>query len=355
MYLKAAIYPTLFRYKDIENMNAPLQKIDANFKSLQIQYASLSAPQNAELISSSNKIVSKINALKSDTREKLLLVTCVTLLIIGILVLIFEKEDFSLFFVFSARIISANMLRYLDLHTLYETKCYVENPFFVSQLVKESNKCMNVLSKANFLRTLEKHENISENLEFECRPLTEKNEINHWQIKNMTAKAVFKKYWESIHTLKDEHFCNFNPTNSIEVEPSAYIKSHANMKDTSKFQVTWESCHKNASKIVKKLLRRPRFLPANFELVAKNWIFAASKNAHRDFVQVPTMYEIIMYCQIRGNATVKMYSTICTFNCQEKRFVLHEHQTLVYTHAWKIEVKPSSEQEFLALALYGYF
>ena len=84
-------------------MNSNLETIDANFKALNAHLKQKSI--KPDLLNLSNKIISKINKSKRyESYERIFTIIGVVLLIVGLYILFFSKEDFHLTLMYSSRI-----------------------------------------------------------------------------------------------------------------------------------------------------------------------------------------------------------------------------------------------------------
>jgi hypothetical protein len=156
--------------------------------------------------------------------------------------------------------------------------------------------------------------------------------------------------------MNDANFCYFESFGHGFSTAQLYFESFL-LKDEAnpKFKVMWENCHKNTSKVLKRLIRRPYFLPAHLELLPQNLIFASRKTRNK-FITLPASFQINFFCQIKGNSIVKMWpATPCPDKCSKKKFVLQEGEILIFSDSWNIEFKPTNGEEFIVIALFAYF
>lgn len=113
----------------------------------------------------------------------------------------------------------------------------------------------------------------------------------------------------------------------------------------------WENCGRKASKIFKRLYKRPEFLPLSFEIAAQHWIFVSNKFKHNIYIKVPISQRVVLFSQIKGQSEVKLISESCKTICKEKRISVKKGQILTFTDMWRIEFMPNQHKENIVVTL----
>ena len=101
--------------------------------------------------------------------------------------------------------------------------------------------------------------------------------------------------------------------------PTNLIKRfHAKRPKT--YFATWENCNKKTSKILKKLISRPSFLPTTLELSFRSWLYFARGIVHSKFNQLSagTGTRVNLFCQIKGESELLLTPVVeCEKECDE--------------------------------------
>ena len=135
---------------------------------------------------------------------------------------------------------------------------------------------------------------------------------------------------------------------NILFERKPFCQKNFNKRNT--FYNVRENCQKNSSKIFKKLIRRPSFLPSHMELLPQSFIFASENMSKKytkvtklnfifwhvenlifisPFFKLSSSFQINFLCQIKSDSKIKLSSvSICSNSCSKKsNFILKENQT----------------------------
>ena len=304
---------------------------------------------NQKFLSQSSQLINRLNG-KNKSYKRIFDVIAISLLLIAIILLYWEH--IRIYFTYFLRLLVVLGSSFYDFTSFYQNTCLVSNPYFKKESLIDKKTCKLACGKKTKTSFLSKYDesNLTSDtfykLVYESNvPIVEKSEINQWPIMNHTLKSISNLYLENPEILNDENICFFD-SNILNTNPdqSIYdIFSYMSTKeDLNNFSVMWENCNKMSPKILKKLIKRPKFLSNNFEIVTQNWVFSF-KNETNDFLTIPASTKLNLFCQISGEVKARLIPVKdCEQYCLPQRVLLKKGQMLIFTDLWSMEFKPSS-------------
>lgn len=88
-----------------------------------------------------------------------------------------------------------------------------------------------------------------------------------------------------------------------------------------------ENCNRESSKLVRKLIKRPPYLPDNIEIVMQNWLFIALNTSRSNYAEMPVSFRTRIFSQIFGESKIKLWPIEqCNSICDKHEFILKKGQ-----------------------------
>ena len=223
------------------------------------------------------------------------------------------------------------MVPFIDVTNL-SSPCLINNPSyqdkskFTPQICEET--CHNDNVNNNMFKFTGKDFNETIFIDYVVKrdlPMIESGEISNWKIND--TPSLINAFNIKINELETKHFNEFSSMKQFKTKsPLDFIRKMSVEKPSSYFAM-WENCNHKTSKIVKKLIRRPKFLSSSIELIGNNWIIMSNGYIQKDFLTMRGLSYTKLICQIKGSIEIALTPVEeCSNECEEHFIILREGQ-----------------------------
>ena len=223
------------------------------------------------------------------------------------------------------------MVPFIDVTNL-SSPCLINNPSyqdkskFSPQICEET--CHNDNVNKNMFKFTGKDFNETIFIDYVVKrdlPMIESGEISNWKIND--TPSLINAFNIKINELETKHFNEFSSMKQFKTKsPLDFIRKMSVEKASSYFAM-WENCNHKTSKIVKKLIRRPKFLSSSIELIGNNWIIMSNGYIQKHFLTMRGLSYTKLICQIKGSIEIALTPVEeCSNECEEHFIILREGQ-----------------------------
>ncbi|XP_065840258.1 uncharacterized protein [Oscarella lobularis] len=251
------------------------------------------------------------------------------------------------------------LVPYWDFTVHYNNDCIIRNPYFV----EDDEGGENLINCELLTDVCEVGVNRTSNIDGKSvanhylkssRPLIVTDAMEGWKTKGLDVKGL-AEIFQSTSVLDESVPCSLQSTDSKVKE----IRHVFEMSQGERVLTSWQNCELKAVKAIRRLYKRPYFLPGMAEMTSTNWIVVGTGGSNENYHRVVPLFDGLAawIAVLSGTLDIKVVTQdICSAFCKTGSLDLTvtAGEILIFpTSTWWVMIyhkQQENEEDAIALA-----